>query len=174
MISVVIDVLGCSEFDDDDDSALRSVCRPICHCLNVSTVILFFELLGSFALCLRGLRLVYNLLLCVVVDSVVVVNSVFIVSVCNRLSSVVVGCRLFRLCHALSAFFKLSRFFDLFNIILTSSSLSQVLFQIVSVDEVLLKLFMFFRFVLNSRRLSGLFYVVFGVGLVRFSWFQVV
>ena len=105
--------LGCSEFDDDDDdSAVRSVCGPICHCLIVSTVVLFFELLGSFALCLRRLRLVYNLLLCVVFDSVVVVNSVFNVSVCNRLSSVVVGCRLFRLCHAISAFFKLSRLFE--------------------------------------------------------------
>ena len=42
-----------------------------------------------------------------------VVNSVFIVSVCSRLLSVVVGCSLFRLFHALSSYFRLSRLFFL-------------------------------------------------------------
>ena len=61
-----MDVLGCTKFD------------TVSMCLS-----LFFVMLGSFALCLRCLRLFYNLF-CVVVDSVValqVVNSVFIVSV---------------------------------------------------------------------------------------------
>ena len=47
-----------------------------------------------------------------------VVNSAFIVSICSRLLSVVVGCGLFRLFHALSGHCKLSRLFELFNIVL--------------------------------------------------------
>ena len=44
----------------------------------------------------------------------VVVNYVFIVSICSRLLSVVVGCGLFRLFHALSGHCKLSRLFEFF------------------------------------------------------------
>ena len=70
------------------------------------SIVVFFELLGSFALCLRCLRLFYNLF-CVVVDSVVgcfrLSNSVCIVSVCSRLLSVVVGCSVFQWFHALSS-----------------------------------------------------------------------
>ena len=52
---------------------------------------MFFELLVSFELCLRRLRLFYNLL-CVVVDSVVVCQLCFH---CFSLQKVVVGdCRL--------------------------------------------------------------------------------
>ena len=80
----------------------------------------FFELLGSFALCLRCLRLFYNFF-CAVVDSVValqVVNSFCIVSVCLGLLSVVVGCSVFQWFHALSSYFRLSRLFELFKIVL--------------------------------------------------------
>ena len=53
-----MDVLGCTKFD------------IVIMFLSLSC---FFELLGSFALCLRCLGLFYNLF-CVVVDSVVIVS----------------------------------------------------------------------------------------------------
>ena len=58
------------------------------------SIVVFFELLGSFALCLRCLRLFYNLF-CVVVDSVVIVSGCQLCFHCfsSRLG-VVGGCRL--------------------------------------------------------------------------------
>ena len=52
------DVLGCTKFD---------------VVFNVSLVVLFFQLLGSFALFLRCSKLFY--MFCVVVDSVVFVSN---------------------------------------------------------------------------------------------------
>ena len=72
-------------------------------------------------LCLRCSKLFYNLF-CVVVNSVVFVcgcRLFFIVSVCCRLLSVVLkGCSLFRLFQALAHYFRLSRIFELFKIVL--------------------------------------------------------
>ena len=119
----------------------------------MSIVVLFFELLGRFALCLRCLNLFYKLF-CGVVDSVVFVSV-----------RVARGCSLFPLFQAISCYFRMSRIFELFKIVydvqLVSSVVSHCLgclscFQVVHVVQ----------FVLDSRRLSRLVHVVFGCCLV--------
>ena len=69
-----------------------------------NVVLFFFELLGSFALCLRCFWLFIN---CIVLRSFLlclfqVVYSVFIVSVRGWWLLVVLGCSLFRLFQAIS------------------------------------------------------------------------
>ena len=74
-----MDVLGCTK------------CDIVFVCLSLAC---FFALLGSFALCLRCLRLLYNLF-CVVVDSVVVVSGCQLGLHCHSLQWIDVGgCRL--------------------------------------------------------------------------------
>ena len=133
----------------------------------MSIVVLCFELLGRFALCLRCLNLFYKLF-CVVVDSVVIVSGCLLCFHCFSARWVVVvvgGCSLFPLFQALSGYFRMSRIFELFNIVyvvqLVSSVVSHCLgclscFQVVHVVQ----------FVLDSRRLSRLVHVVFGCCLV--------